>query len=79
LVERYGWQCEGLKAVGYREWQGYFLGKKSLEKTKFEIIKDTKNLAKKQRTWFRRNKSIQWFITPVNREDVVDLITTFIN
>lgn len=77
-VEHYGWNCEGLKAVGYREWQGYFLGKKSLEKTKLEIIKDTKNLAKKQRTWFKRNKSIQWFTTPVKQTDVVDLITTFL-
>jgi len=79
LVEQFGWQCEGLKAVGYREWEGFFLGKKSLEKTKFEIIKDTKNLAKKQRTWFRRNKSIHWVTTPVNQAEVVDLITTFLD
>ena len=79
LVEQYGWKAEGLKAVGYREWQEHFLGKKSLEKTKFEIIKDTKNLAKKQRTWFRRNKSIQWVDTPVNQAEVVDLITTFLD
>lgn len=79
IVEHYGWDCEGLKAVGYREWQEHFLGKKSLEKTKFEIIKDTKYLAKKQRTWFRRNKFIQWADTPVNQAEVVDLITTFLN
>lgn len=79
IVEQYGWDCEGLKAVGYREWQEHFLGKKSLEKTKFEIIKDTKYLAKKQRTWFKRNKSIHWVSTPVNQAKVVDLITTFLD
>lgn len=79
IVEHFGWDCEGLKAVGYREWQEHFLGKKSLEKTKFEIIKDTKNLAKKQRTWFRRNKSIHWVSTPVNQAHVVDLFTTFLD
>lgn len=79
IVEQYGWDCEGLKAVGYREWQEHFLGKKSLEKTKFEIIKDTKYLAKKQRTWFKRNKSIHWVPTPVNQAKVVDLITTFLD
>jgi len=79
IVEHYGWNCEGLKAVGYREWQDHFLGKKSLEKTKFEIIKDTKYLAKKQRTWFRRNKFIHWTRTPVNQAEVVELITTFLD
>jgi len=79
LVEQFGRQCEGLKAVGYREWEEFFLGKKSLEKTTFEIIKDTKYLAKKQRTWFKRNKSIHWVLTPVNQAKVVDLITTFLD
>ena len=79
LASKYGWQSEGLKAVGYREWRDYFLDKKSLDRTRAEIIKDTKNLSKKQRTWFKRNKSIQWIATPVNQQEAVDLVTTFIN
>ena len=34
------------------------------------------NLAKRQRTWFKRNKSIQWV---ANREEAVELVTTFLN
>lgn len=79
LSTKYGWQCEALKGVGYRQWQDYFLGSQSLEQTRDRIISATVNLAKRQRTWFKRNNSIQWFSTPVNYMHLVDLITTFLN
>ena len=50
-----------MKGIGYREWQAYFEAGQSLQKTKERIISGTINLAKKQRTWFRRNKFIHWF------------------
>lgn len=79
LVEQYGWDCEALKGVGYAQWQGYFLGTQTLAETRQKIIKASLGLAKRQRTWFKRNKSIQWFITPVNWPEVVDSVTTFLN
>jgi tRNA dimethylallyltransferase len=78
LSQKYGWGTEALKAVGYNEWHDYFLGSLSEQKVKEIIIKNTLNLAKRQRTWFRRNKSIQWFTTPVKYTDIVDTITTFL-
>ncbi len=79
LVAGYGWQAEGLKGVGYAQWRGYFDSTESLAETRQKIIKATLDLAKRQRTWFRRNKSIHWFSTPVNLTDVVDLITTYLS
>ncbi len=79
LVDRYGWQAEALKGVGYAQWQDYLNGSESVEQTRTKIIKATLDLAKRQRTWFKRNKSIQWLSTPVNLETVVDLITTFLS
>lgn len=79
LAARYGWGCEALKGVGYAQWKDYFEGAKSLAETRLKIIKDTKDLAKRQRTWFKRNKSIHWFPTPVNQDDVVDTVTTFLS
>ncbi len=76
LAERYGWQAEGLKGVGYAQWQGYFLGTQNLAETRAKIIKATLDLAKRQRTWFKRNKSIHWLTTPVNWTEVVELVTT---
>lgn len=77
LVEQYGWDCEALKGVGYAQWRGYFEGPDSIEITRQKIIKATQDLAKRQRTWFKRNKSIHWFATPVKQIEIVELATTF--
>lgn len=60
LSEKYGWECEGLKGIGYIEWQDYFLGSQSLEQTRLRIIQSTNQLAKRQQTWFKRNRDIIW-------------------
>jgi tRNA dimethylallyltransferase len=78
LAERYGWNCEALKGVGYAQWRGYFSGTQNLAETRQKIIKANLDLAKRQRTWFKRNKSIQWFTTPVNWHDVVASVTTLL-
>jgi tRNA dimethylallyltransferase len=79
LVDQYGWQCEALKGIGYHEWKLYFEGKQSLSDTKQRIIKDTMLLAKRQTTWFKLNKSIRWFNTPVKYTDIEELVTTYLN
>jgi len=79
LVERHGWDCEALKGVGYAQWKDYFLGTQSLDETRAKIISATNDLAKRQRTWFKRNKSIQWFSAPVNVAEVVDSVTTHLD
>jgi len=78
LAERYGWACEALKGVGYAQWQGYFSGTQNLAETRQKIIKANLDLAKRQRTWFKRNKSIQWFSAPVSWTDIVASVTTFL-
>lgn len=65
LVEKYGWDVEPMKGIGYREWQDYFLGTQTLSQTREKIISSTMKLAKRQRTWFKRNNSIQW-VNPDN-------------
>ena len=79
LVKRYGWGAEGLKGVGYAQWRYYFDGTEPIDETRQKIIKATLDLAKRQRTWFRRNKSIHWLNTPVIQTLAVDLITTFLS
>ncbi|HET7060469.1 MAG TPA: tRNA (adenosine(37)-N6)-dimethylallyltransferase MiaA [Candidatus Saccharimonadales bacterium] len=79
LAEQYGWKCEALKGVGYAQWHEYFTGSQTLPETRQKIIKATLDLAKRQRTWFKRNKSIQWVSTPVKQSNVVELVTTFLN
>lgn len=76
LVQTYGWGVEPMKGIGYREFYEYFNGSQSIDETRERIISSSLNLAKRQRTWFRRNKSIHWIC---NRDDAVELITTFLN
>ncbi|HUD10637.1 MAG TPA: tRNA (adenosine(37)-N6)-dimethylallyltransferase MiaA [Candidatus Saccharimonadales bacterium] len=79
LSERYGWNCEALKGIGYIQWREYFLGSENRDQVRQKIIQATINLAKRQNTWFQRNKSIHWFDTPVNWYEVVGLITTVLD
>lgn len=60
LRQLYGWGNEAMKGIGYREWQGYFNGTQSLEQTRVRVIRASLGLAKRQRTWFKRNPEIQW-------------------
>jgi tRNA dimethylallyltransferase len=61
LSKKYGWNIEPMKGIGYKEWREYFNGIQSLEETRRRIVSGTMNLAKRQRTWFRRSPDIQWF------------------
>lgn len=76
LYNSYGWECEALKGIGYQEWREYFLGTQDLHTVRDRIIKDTIDLAKRQRTWFKRNKSIHW---TSSFEESVELVTTFLD
>ncbi len=79
LSDSFGWSCEALKGIGYSEWELYFKNLQSMAITKQRIIKDTLALARRQQTWFKRDKSIHWFTTPVNIADIDALITSFLN
>ena len=79
LAGRYGWDCEALKGVGYAQWREYLEGSQSLAETRQKIIKATLDLAKRQRTWFKRNNSVQWYSAPVKLLNVVDNVTTFLD
>jgi tRNA dimethylallyltransferase len=79
LSQKYGWNAEPMKGIGYREWFEYFSGSQTLGQTRDRIISATMNLAKRQRTWFKRNNSIHWLMTEDKITEAVDLLTTFLN
>jgi tRNA dimethylallyltransferase len=76
LARVYGWDCPGLRTIGYQEFQPFFAGKAAYSEVQAAIGRNTLRYAKRQRTWFQRNKSIHWLS---KREDAVDLITSFLN
>lgn len=50
-----------LNTVGYKELFKYFEGECTLDFAISEIKKNTRRFAKRQLTWFRKDKSIKWF------------------
>lgn len=49
------------KAIGYKELKPYFDGECTLEQALSELKKQTRRYAKRQLTWFLRDKDIRWF------------------
>lgn len=76
LGELYGWGVEAMRAPGYRAFAAYVRGEISLADAKAQFVQNDIHLAKKQRTWFKRNESIQWIS---EKSNYVDIVTTFLN
>ena len=59
------------QAIGYRQFDAYFTGEASLEDTITLIQKESRNYAKRQLTWFRRDKRIHWFLIDRLNFDII--------
>ena len=57
-----------LQAIGYKECLEYFAGERSAEETAAEIKLRSRQYAKRQLTWLRRNKAIEWFYWKDSRD-----------
>ena len=53
--------CNAAQAIGYKEIYLYLDGRAEYGEAVALLEKNTRNYAKRQLTWFRRNKSIKWF------------------
>lgn len=76
LGEQYGWQTPALQTIGYQEFAPYFAGNSTLADVRQQIIRHTLQYAKRQRSWFRRNKHIHYISS---LDEAVALVTTFLN
>jgi tRNA dimethylallyltransferase len=76
LGAKYGWDCEPMRAPDYRAFAEYVLGRISIDEAKDRVRRNDLQLAKKQRTWFKRNDSIQWVD---DRSYAVEILTSFLN
>ena len=70
-------KLNALKTVGYREifdfMEGIITKKQAIE----DIKKNTRRFAKRQGTWFRKNKNINWFKYNTNTREIFKLIENF--
>jgi tRNA dimethylallyltransferase len=74
LIKKYGDQ-QAFDAIGYREIIEYLNNKITLQQAVENIKTNTWHYAKRQMTWFKKDKRICWI---GNNEDAVRLLDTFI-
>lgn len=60
IKQKYSWDLPSMNGIGYKEMRSYIEGKESLEHAVSMLKRDTRRLARKQLTWFRRDKRIIW-------------------
>ena len=53
-------KCTAMQAIGYKEFIAALDGQCSIEEAADEVRKSSRHYAKRQLTWFRRNKNMNW-------------------
>lgn len=57
-----------MQGLGYKEILAFLDGECSLEEAVYRIKRDTRHFAKRQLTWFKREKNVIW----VDRREFLD-------
>ena len=55
-------KCTAMQAIGYKEFVAALRGETTVETAADEVRKASRHYAKRQLTWFRRNKAMNWLI-----------------
>ncbi len=72
MKQKYSWELPSMSGVGYRQFKEFFENKKTKEKTIEDLKRDTRRFARRQLTWFKRDKTIQWCKTYEEAEQLVE-------
>ncbi|WP_050607489.1 tRNA (adenosine(37)-N6)-dimethylallyltransferase MiaA [Clostridium niameyense] len=77
----YNKDMQSMKGIGYKEILYYLDGEISLDEAIYLIKKGSRNYAKRQLTWFRKDKRAIWINKDnySNEDDIVDEITRIVN
>ena len=71
LAKKFSWNLPSMSGIGYKQ-IGMYLRKKIDLPAAIELIKrDTRRYAKRQMTWFKRDKRIRWIETRKEAEELV--------
>jgi tRNA dimethylallyltransferase len=74
LLKRYPPSCPPFKALGYKEITAHLRGEIELPAALELIQRHSRQFAKRQLSWFRQEKDIQWF-APENIEAITEFIS----
>ena len=73
LCASYDNNAPGMLAPGYKAFRRYCDGEINIEQAKTEFIRADFQLARRQRTWFKRNQNINW----INKASEADVIVKY--
>ena len=66
------WDDQAMSSLGYRQWRDFFEGTKDKNETISAWKKEEKKYAKRQITWFKRDRRIKWF--DISKPDWTDSV-----
>ena len=69
-------RLNALNTVGYKELFSFFEGRIDLETAVEEIKMNSRRYAKRQLTWFRKNKETKWFNYKTSFQEIKDFIAS---
>ena len=73
----YGSELKSMKSIGYAEINGYLDGELKRDEAIEKIKSATGKYAKRQMTWFKKNKSVHWFRAG-DQKKIKDLLRSWI-
>ncbi len=75
------WDSQSMMSIGYRQWRDYFEGAVEEKTIIEEWKKDERKYAKRQMTWFKKDKRVAWFdISNLDfKKSVEKLVETWLN
>ncbi len=83
LKERHAeWSKTALQAIGYKEILQYLSGELALDEAKEKIKQRTRNFAKRQITWFKKEADVKWFDVQDSEKankEIYKIVEEFIN
>ena len=65
-------KCTAMQAIGYKEFVAALRGEMTVEAAADEVRKASRHYAKRQLTWFRRNKAMNWLIRQGPKGEILD-------
>lgn len=74
LLEKYSDFPTAMQGIGYKEVAEYLRGDLTKEEMIEKLKQETRHYAKRQLTWFRKNKEIIWLDAKNNMQDNIDII-----
>jgi tRNA dimethylallyltransferase len=77
MAKGYSLDLKPLQSVGYRQMGLVLQGMLETDKAVEEMKQETRHLAKRQLTWFRRDHEIRWFHPENHRQEIIESVQRF--